>query len=60
MFHAGRFCFLGMHEVMRPMGFDHVADAATIAGNSASSFGIDEGVDGGGAPRLAARLYAFP
>lgn len=42
LFHAGRFRFLGMREVLAPMGFDQLADAATIGGDRESSFGIDE------------------
>ena len=47
LFHAGHFRFLGMQQVIGPMGFHVLADAATIggarnAGDRASSFGIDE------------------
>ena len=42
LFHAGRFRFLGMQDVLGPMGFDVLADAATIGGDRESSFGIDE------------------
>jgi hypothetical protein len=42
LFHAGRFRFLGMQDVLAPMGFDVLADAATIGGETESSFGIDE------------------
>jgi hypothetical protein len=42
LFHAGRFEFLGMQQVLAPMGFHVMADAATIGGERASSFGIDE------------------
>lgn len=42
LFHAGRFAFLGMHEVLAGMGFDVLADAATIRGRHETSFGIDE------------------
>ncbi len=42
LFHAGRFRFLGMHDVLAPMGFHVLADAATIGGERESSFGIDE------------------
>ncbi|MBL8753642.1 MAG: sulfatase-like hydrolase/transferase [Planctomycetes bacterium] len=42
LFHAGRFAFLGMQEVLAPMGFDVLADAAAIRGVEESSFGIDE------------------
>jgi phosphoglycerol transferase MdoB-like AlkP superfamily enzyme len=42
LFHAGRFRFLGMQDVLAPMGFDALADAAVIGGDRESSFGIDE------------------
>lgn len=42
LFHAGRFQFLGMNEVLAEMGFDLLADAATIRGRHEASFGIDE------------------
>ena len=42
LFHAGRFRFLGMHDVLAPMGFDLMADAGGIGGERESSFGIDE------------------
>ncbi len=42
LFHAGRFPFLGMHDVLAPMGFGTLADAGTIGGDHESSFGIDE------------------
>ena len=42
LFHAGRFRFLGMEEVLAPFGFDVRADAGTIGGDAESSFGIDE------------------
>jgi arylsulfatase A-like enzyme len=42
LFHAGRFAFLGMRDVVGPFGFDCLADAATIGGTAGSSFGIDE------------------
>lgn len=41
LFHAGLFRFLGMREVLAPMGFDVLADATTIGGTE-SSFGVDE------------------
>ncbi len=42
LFHAGRFRFLGMQEVLDAAGFDTLADAATISGKHESSFGVDE------------------
>lgn len=42
LFHAGRFRFLGMADVLAPMGFDVLADAGAIGGERESSFGIDE------------------
>ncbi|HZN41669.1 MAG TPA: sulfatase-like hydrolase/transferase [Planctomycetota bacterium] len=42
LFHAGHFRFLGMQQVIGPMGFHMLADSTTIAGERASSFGIDE------------------
>ncbi len=42
LFHAGRFRFLGMQEVLDAAGFDTLADAATISGTHESSFGVDE------------------
>lgn len=42
LFHAGRFRFLGMADVLAPMGFDVLADAGVIGGERESSFGIDE------------------
>jgi hypothetical protein len=42
LFHAGRFRFLGMQQVIGPMGFHVLADAETISSERASSFGIDE------------------
>jgi lipoteichoic acid synthase len=42
LFHAGRFDFLGMRDVIGGMGFDVLADAATIRGARESSFGVDE------------------
>ena len=42
LFHAGRFRFLGMADVLAPMGFDVLADAGEIGGERESSFGIDE------------------
>lgn len=42
LFHAGRFRFLGMQDVLAASGFDTLADAATIGGERESSFGVDE------------------
>lgn len=42
LFHAGRFRFLGMHDVIAPMGFDVLADAAQIGGDRESSYGVGE------------------
>ena len=42
LFHAGRFRFLGMHDVLAASGFATLADAATIGGEHESSFGVDE------------------
>jgi lipoteichoic acid synthase len=42
LFHSGRFDFLGMRDVIGPMGFDLLADAATMRGERSTSFGIDE------------------
>ncbi len=42
LFHSGRFDFLGMRDVIGPMGFDVLADAATLGGERSTSFGIDE------------------
>ena len=42
LFHAGHFRFLGMQQVIGPMGFHVLADSTTIGGERASSFGIDE------------------
>lgn len=41
LFHAGHFHFLGMRDVLAPMGFDVLADATTIGGPG-SSFGVAE------------------
>lgn len=41
LFHAGHFHFLGMRDVLAPMGFDVLADATAIGGPG-SSFGVDE------------------
>jgi lipoteichoic acid synthase len=42
LFHAGRFSYLGMREVLDAQRFDVADDAGTIGGNVQSSFGIDE------------------
>jgi arylsulfatase A-like enzyme len=42
LFHSGRFAYLGMEEMVQHRGFETLADAGAISGNSYSSFGVDE------------------
>ena len=49
LFHAGRFSYLGMREVLDGQRFDVADDAGTIGGNAQSSFGVDE-------PAVVARI----
>ncbi len=42
LFHSGRFAYLGMDHVVRDRGYDVLADAKTIGGKHASSFGTDD------------------
>ena len=42
LFHAGRFGYLGMQDVINPHGFDAAFDAGAIGGRVQSSFGVDE------------------
>jgi lipoteichoic acid synthase len=62
LFHSGRFVYLGMADMVEGRGFDVLADAATIGGPYAVSFGTDdrstarsvlEFVDSGAPPFLA-------
>jgi arylsulfatase A-like enzyme len=42
LFHSGRFAYLGMRPIVERLRFDTLADAATISGQTESSFGVDE------------------
>lgn len=42
LFHAGRFRYLGMDELLTRQGFHTLEDAGAIGGNVKSSFGVDE------------------
>jgi len=42
LFHAGRFRFLGMDQVLARSGFATLVDAASIGGDRESAFGVDE------------------
>jgi hypothetical protein len=42
LWHSGRFAYLGMSQVVGGRGFDVLADARTIGGKHASSFGTDD------------------
>jgi hypothetical protein len=42
LFHAGRFVYLGMNELLTRQGFDTLEDAGAIGGHVKSSFGVDE------------------
>lgn len=42
LFHSGRFVYLGMQAVIEDRGYDLTADAGSIGGPFASSFGVDE------------------
>jgi arylsulfatase A-like enzyme len=42
LFHAGRFTYLGMQEIIGVHRFDTKEDAGTIGGRIESSFGVDE------------------
>ncbi|MFO0577623.1 MAG: sulfatase-like hydrolase/transferase [Polyangia bacterium] len=42
MFHSGWFAYLGMQGIVERRGFDVLADAGTIGGAYATSFGVDE------------------
>jgi sulfatase-like protein len=42
LFHAGRFRYLGMDELLTRQGFHTLEDAGAIGGNVESSFGVDE------------------
>lgn len=42
LFHSGRFVYLGMADMVEGRGFDVLADAATIGGPYAASFGTDD------------------
>jgi arylsulfatase A-like enzyme len=42
MFHSGWFAYLGMQGIVERRGFDVLADAGTIGGTYATSFGVDE------------------
>lgn len=66
LFHSGRFVYLGMAEMVEGRGFEVLADAATIGGPYAASFGTDdrstaarvlEFVDAGPADRPFFALY---
>jgi len=42
LFHAGRFAYLGMRDVLDVQRFDDAADAGSMGGRVESSFGVDE------------------
>lgn len=42
LFHSGRFAYLGMNHIVQQRGFDLLADAKTVGGKHASSFGTDD------------------
>jgi arylsulfatase A-like enzyme len=52
LFHAGRFAYLGMQEIIDVHRFDGKEDAATISGRVESSFGVDE-------PAVVSRLLRW-
>ena len=52
LFHAGRFGYLGMKEILAHHRFDSTEDAGAIGGNVESSFGVDE-------PAVIARILSW-